>query len=518
MVAQVRAKKSISGPTGNSRTPHILRIGRWTGKMAMRHWHAAIAILVCLFIFTWLITYGEWQPFTYGQLTYYYDSLADSLLHGHMDVAPDAISFEAFIRDGKYYGYFGFTPALFRIPLSVFPWLWGRWSCLSMMAACLLSLLVAYRLITELAASLPADIPRNVIKTFQLLYLLAAGCGSSLIFLASRSFVYHEATIWGGALALTSGYALFLYARQGSGKLLAVAGTLAFLAFFARPTTGAGATLAMLGISSLQAGRWASGRASPRLASFLIRVADAWGTPKVAHAGKHAVIALGCVLVTTACSIGTNYLKFHTWESTPLEIYYYYWFHPELLRVTEGKQLHVENIPTTTLAYFGRIGIEFRRKFPWITPRPAHLFHNARIADSYWCSSVPASMPALLLLAGCGTMVLFRGRSDNARRLRLPTFTLACGGAIVLCSVGICERYVHDFYPAAVFAAAAGVDSLIRLIRRPNLRRGLLSLLALLVVAGTMIEFAFSLEYQREFCWGTPPIKRAEYQAWQKEF
>jgi hypothetical protein len=378
---------------------------------------------------------------------------------------------------------------------------------------------VSYRLIASLAASLPADIPGSVVKTFQLLYLLAAGCGSSLIFLASRSFVYHEATIWGSALAMASGYALFQYARQASGKLLAVAGTLAFLAFFARPTTGAGATLAMLGISALQAARWASSRVSPRLASLLVRLADAWAVPKVPHSGKHALIALAFGVVTIACSIGTNYLKFDTWKSVPLDLYYYYWIHPECLRITEGKQLHVENVPTTSVAYFGRIGVALRGDFPWITPgRSAHIFDDARIADNYWCSSVPASMPALFLLACCGAVVLFRGRSEDARRLRLPTVAMALGGTIVLCSVGICERYVHDFYPALVFAAAAGVDLLIRVRGRSNLRRSLLALLALLVVTSTLVEFAFSLEYQREFCWGIPSTKQAEYRVWQQEF
>jgi hypothetical protein len=95
---------------------------------------------------------------------------------------------------------------------------------------------------------------------------------------------------------------------------------------------------------------------------------------------------------------------------------------------------------------------------------------------------------------------------------------MALGGTIVLCAVGICERYVHDFYPALVFAAAAGVDLLIRVRGRSNLRRSLLALLALLVVTSTLVEFAFSLEYQREFCWGIPSTKQAEYRVWQQEF
>jgi hypothetical protein len=41
-----------------------------------------------------------------GFLESFYDAQAQSLLHGRIDVPPEAIATEAFMRNGKAYGYF----------------------------------------------------------------------------------------------------------------------------------------------------------------------------------------------------------------------------------------------------------------------------------------------------------------------------------------------------------------------------------------------------------------------------
>ena len=73
-------------------------------------------------------------------------------------------------------------------------------------------------------------------------------------------------------------------------------------------------------------------------------------------------------------------------------------------------------------------------------------------------SSVPVSMPALLLLAVAGCTPLVSGSSQVIRRARLPVLALLCGGGIVLATVGITERYLHDFYPSLILCAAVGMS------------------------------------------------------------
>src|SRR5687767_6333242 len=69
--------------------------------------------------FLWMVTYGTGALLgreTFGQ---FYDGQAKALLAGRWDVQQQYIGDEAFVRDGKFYGYFGFVPAVLRIPAAV---------------------------------------------------------------------------------------------------------------------------------------------------------------------------------------------------------------------------------------------------------------------------------------------------------------------------------------------------------------------------------------------------------------
>ena len=95
-----------------------------------------MAAAFSLLLLAWLVTEGEWDFFPKGGfLETFYDAQAQRLLQGRIDVLPDAIGTEAFMRGGKAYGYFGPPPALARIPLNLLlPFMYGRWNCLSMLA------------------------------------------------------------------------------------------------------------------------------------------------------------------------------------------------------------------------------------------------------------------------------------------------------------------------------------------------------------------------------------------------
>ena len=78
--------------------------------------------------FAWVVTGGGFKfifPEGFGA---FYDFQAASLLQGRLDVAEEGIGNEAFIYAGKYYGYFGLTPALMRLPLVIFDVAFGNLS------------------------------------------------------------------------------------------------------------------------------------------------------------------------------------------------------------------------------------------------------------------------------------------------------------------------------------------------------------------------------------------------------
>jgi hypothetical protein len=491
------------GDGSGSSPQHSVR-ARWRGYA-----YVVLAFLPTMALITWFASYGTWQPFHNEMLGFYYDALGNSLLHGRFDVFPAAVGFEAFISGGKYYGYFGMTPALFRIPLNfLVPALRGEWGGFSVILGSLASVWIAYRLSGRLAVRKPA----------RLLFLWAAGGGASLVFMASRPFVYHEASVWGGALSLAAAYCLFRYAREGTLAMLAAAGAWSFFALFARPTTGAGAVLAMLAIALLLAARSIASRIGGAASAGLARLADSWGTPRVERPGRDALLATFFVALAVGCYVATNYLKFGTWDGVPVDRYIQYIQQPNRLRAIGGAQLHLANLPTGLDAYFGRLGLGFSREFPWVVlPPSAPVRRGALIDVNDWSSSVPGSMPALFLLACWGAVRLAGGGSEDVRRLRLPTAALAAGGAIVLCTVGICQRYVHDFYPALVLAAAVGVADLARGPHPRVARRILLAALTLLVLVSIAIETAFALQYQRDLSPGVSRAQRAEYRCWQRD-
>src|SRR4051794_1328710 len=224
--------------------------------------HLLPAIILVLGAFVWMVTYGTWdltRRETFGQ---FYDGQAHSLLDGRWDVDPLYIDFEAFVRDGKTYGYFGFVPALFRVPIEFLApdfafSMTGRWSRLSETIACCVTLWYAWRILRRARTAFPElDDPLSAPKDrgngardkdAGVIFLVLAGLGSTLIFLASRSYIYHEAIIWGAAFALGCYYHLLQYLARPRLRKLIAACVLAFCAFFSRGSVGMG-TVAALGL------------------------------------------------------------------------------------------------------------------------------------------------------------------------------------------------------------------------------------------------------------------------------
>ena len=109
-----------------------------------RHAYLIPSFLISLTVCCWFVTWGDWKLFEKESFTRFYDAQARSILHGRLDVPPGAIGFEAFIRDGKTYGYFGIAPALLRIPLVLlFNDMDGRWSRSLMLLGCFINLICA---------------------------------------------------------------------------------------------------------------------------------------------------------------------------------------------------------------------------------------------------------------------------------------------------------------------------------------------------------------------------------------
>jgi len=468
--------------------------------------HAYIlpSIFLSLIVCAWFVTWGDWKFFEPEDFCGFYDAQARSLIEGRLDVPAAAIGSEAFTFQGKTYGYFGIGPALLRIPLVIAsPKLDGLWSRMMMMIGCSINLICIYRIVRLIRRD--KAVSQRSQRLLHSLFMLCAGIGSTNVFLLGRSFTYHEAIMWGGTFALLFAWALIKYfARPGYGSL-ALASFFAFMSFHCRPTVGAGALLAMCVLCTILIWRRI---AQPGTGQPLF----AFGP--IARPLRHALIATLAVLLTLGTYFGVNYARFRTFDAIPLQYYNFYHQIPDRMHRTGGKQIHLENIPTGLAAYFGPNGITFDRNFPWIRmPRETSRVGSPSIDVVESFSSVPVSMSALLLLAVAGCMPLVHGSRPMIRRVRLPALTLLVGGGIVLTTVGITERYLHDFYPALILCAAVGM-SRIEVEKRLWART---TVMAALTIISIYINCSFSFVHQRTTS-GAPLAKRVEFRHIQHTF
>jgi hypothetical protein len=447
--------------------------------------------VVCMVICFWMITEGTGEVLVHQGFDTFYDAQANSMMHGHWDISSDAISGEAFVVYGKYYGYFGFTPALPRMLLNLlFPWEYGRWSRLLMLLwiASVIAVIVAFMDEFGIRSS-----------PFLLAILIL---GSTLLFLCSHAVVYHEAIMTGAALALWAYLFFCRYWRQPRFGLLASFCVLSFLAFFSRLTVGAGPQIAS---SFLCVALLIRGFAHMRRAGALL---DWLKFPSPADAIKHGMFValwLGITIVTYA---SVNYAKFGTWLN-PAPYQYHKQYDAARLSRMGGSINNLSMIPVTLGAYFGPSRIAFERNFPWFSltkgpPPPSTA--KIDLIDEH--SSIPATMPALAILSILG---LFFAVNSTGLRRTLPVAAAAfAAGCLILPNAFVAYRYLHDYYPFLVISSILGAGA-VQSISSKSIRLTAAVLIVLAGIWSIVASFAVTLRWQREDSWPQPAPQAAYF-------
>jgi hypothetical protein len=469
------------------------------------HAYVAIPILFCAVVFLWMVTFGTWRILDSEPFTTFYDAQARSLLHGRWDVPFDDLSFESFIRDEKFYAYFGFIPAIARMPLVVlFPYADGHWSRFSLLIGFAFTLVLAYRLVLELrpVGENRSSTNRARVKLAYSAFIVSAGLGSTLLFLGSRSFTYHEALMWGAAFALASYHQLIQYLKQPGWTRLLLTCAFAFLAFFSRASVGAGPVLALALL--------ACNVAAPRWTGWLNRWASQARRPPFGHAAS----AAATVALVVAVYVGVNYAKFRTYfDGTPLYMYHQALIDPHRLEGTNGKVLRAGNIRTGAHAYLAPSNIMITRTFPWITlniPRYTKVYPEARYSVIEPNAAVTVTSPALVLLAVLGLRAFRSPLGESGAGATIPLVGALAGGTLMFAADGLTERYVHDLFPFLVLAGAMGVNAVLGM-RFASDRRRLWFVLAPLVAWGVLLNCSCALMYQRFWVWGRPKDRQDQY-------
>jgi hypothetical protein len=451
----------------------------------LRHSYIFPSFFASLMVWCWFVTWGDWKFFHPEEFCGFYDAYARSILHWHLDVPRSAIGLEAFTFEGKTYGYFGIAPALLRIPLVlIFPNMDGLWSRMMILLAATISLICAYALLRMFRGT--ARELTTAERVLHSIFIVTAGIGSTIVFLVGRSYTFHEALAWSGAFALLFAWAISRYFQRAQTKFLLLAAAFAFMSFHSRATTGAGALLAMAILAAVLSVRalWRPAFATATL-----------GFGKVEEAGRHAVITGMAIALTVTVYVGVGYAKFKTFDPMPMRYYDFYHEFPVRMRITQGKQIHLRNVPSAIATYFGVHGFRIKDEFPWFYLEEEQTvigWPRNDIIEPF--STVPVSMPALSLLAVIGIAALSSGAKEGLKHARLSAVTLFIGGSLVLATVGITERYLHDFYPALIVCAAAGVT---RLGSNQHIK-SVSALVAMLASVSILLNCSFSFIHQRQ--------------------
>ncbi len=454
--------------------------------------------------FCWMVTGGTWDFLQSGLYTDFYDAQARALLAGHWNMPASVLLIEGIVEHGRTYMYYGPVPAILRMPvLLVTHRLDGRLTQPSMLLAYLVALFFTARLGWKIRRLVAGD--RDVSGAEALLVgvvMLVIGVGSSLFFLASDPIIYHEAELWGAALAIAAFDFLLSFLLRHSLLSAVLAGVFATLSILTRASVGAGPVAAL----ALTAAVWCVAlrrRGGGHGAPWRRRLAAIFGVGEPEARLAQALVLIACVLVPVVSYAAINEVKFGTLFSLPLEhqVETVISAHRKATLAANGGSLFgLKFVPTALLAYLRPDALQVTRLFPFLMfPPSASVIGHVLYDDRDWASSIPATMPLLGLWAVVGLWSSFRprrrrfgggveplggvgseqeaagalGAADvpaeeaelGLRVLRIPMVGAAVGTIGVLTIAFIANRYLADFMPLVVLAGLSGFQVTVHWVR-----------------------------------------------------
>ena len=449
-------------------------------------WFAA-GVLANGIAFSWVLTSGNFSfiyPDAFGA---FYDFQAQSLLAGRWDVPEEALGGEAFKVGGKIYGYFGPTPALLRVPFVLTGLGFGlltRSFLLSYFVAVLFGTYALLRHVTRLMRGADASPAPGLV----LLALCATGFGSTLLFLASRAYGYHEALLCGVATAVWSGYFSLRHLATPATRWWVTALVLGTLSVQARPPTGLFALCLLGAVALVQLVAQRSTRSG-------------WRTP----------LTVGVLAVAGLMSLqGVAYLKFGTFDGAPLQ--YHVQYTPERIAQFDGKKFHLANLPTNLAAYVSSPGFIVSPRFPYFRFKPVVADRSSAKIDIHEpAAAIPGAMAGLVVLTafGCASCFGFQSCRPPMVVVGLATLPLL---TCLLTFAAISHRYTADFCPPLIIAAMFGVAFI-------DAKTGIRRVAAIVCVCAatafsSVLTLGLSLHFQSEVVWGVPDEVHESHRQW----
>ncbi len=457
----------------------------------VRRW-TAVGTAIALLGFALLATLGRpWRLFA-DQRAFtdrFFDIQAASLLHGRLSVPAGSLSFEGFVTPRGTFMYFGILPALLRLPIRLFTdSLDGRLGVLSCMVAVSIVSVCTARLarraqlhIGLVGVGVAEPSPRwyAVIAAAPVLF-------SPLLYLASRSMVYHESIAWGVAGAVWGVDAAMQWWYRRAARDLAVAGLAAAVAVNSRPSVGLVPMLVLAAFAAIVAWRrqWA-----------------------------HAAMAAGAAAVAFGIYALVDFARFGQWWGAPSNLQGSNGIFADqaAASVMTGNTLFsLRFVPTTMAHYINpfRADLEFTRLFPFVEFGRAPKVVGDVPMQLGPSGSIVSAAPVLVLLALVGAVWIAR-RGDVAWRV-----SAAAACVTMVTTLGfwaVWHRYLADFVPLLVVLSAPGWWIALRFVSGADrwVRVALAAAVSVLLLLGVIGQVGVSL-WSRFYLFPGHEVEQAE--------
>ncbi|MEZ5169419.1 MAG: hypothetical protein R3A49_01560 [Acidimicrobiia bacterium] len=459
--------------------------------LAKKRFTTAVVVggLLGAIAFGWMVSAGTFDFTQWQKVGSFYDAQAESWLDGHWDIEQKILGIESFGHEGRTYMYQGPWPALLRVPVfAVTDSFYGRLTALSMLAAFAVAVVFSARLLWKLRNIIRPRAPvRNGEFAFTVFFMFVLGGGSSLLYTASRAWVYHEAIMWGVALSIAAFDAILGFYLKPSPKQLAWVAFFSIAAISSRASIGLGPVAAVglltlgLGVAWLRKALVARrpDHNEPRwVTTWGERLA--WLSPRqIAGNPRYFVAAAVVCLLPVVSYAAVNYMKFESLFSIP------FW-EQNFSIVDRGRQAFLEEndgtlfglkfIPTTALQYLRPDALSFTGTFPFVDfpPFPGRVIGGFKLDLFDRSSSIPSSLPFWVALTAPAVYAVVRPARTAARRalsvVRVPLLGAAAGALTLLPFGYISNRYIADAFPFLVIGGGAGMYLLWRYFDDKDLR------------------------------------------------
>jgi hypothetical protein len=436
-----------------------------------------------------------------------YDVQARRLFDGRWDMPLDVVAVEGYRHDGKLYMYFGPVPAFLRVPVLAATDVGnGELTPEWMVAGFAFAMAALGALAWRIRRLARGDAPLGWVEAIAVaIAAFAIGAGSTLLYLGSGPWVYHEAILWGIAFSLAAFAAILSWIERPRWWVLGLAGLFAALAVGSRLTVALGPVVALGGLAAMvMAARvwpWFRRVVAPRAGLS----GDGLSLP-----GAAALAA--CATAPMVLYAWLNTTKFGTFFGVPYDHQLLNLVQKnryEVLAANHNSLFRSDAIPTALYQYFRPDAVGFRADFPWVQfPMWKPTVFGDLVYDHLdRTSSIPASMPLLLGLGllGLGAIVVARCRSERSTlaALRVPVLAAAVAPIPTLAFVFLTQRYIGDFVPLFALLAFSGFFAFITwAARRQGWTRVLVAVAAAFLVAiatfGVLANFGMARDWQRE--------------------